>query len=236
MEYLYTEKQDFSFLASGNIIKHFSGMPCFPVRLNIELFERAYRLINKDKINIYDPCCGSAFSLTVLGMMCQPKINCLYGSDINENCIEAARCNMSLIKKEGLLKSTNKFLSEKSATPQRRIELEKSIEKLMPYLVNPEIRFDIFSHDILVNSPDINEKIDYVFADIPYGTMTDWESDEFLSDKPVDSLLHNIVPILNNNSIVTICGTKDIKIKSDIFRRVCKIKAGKRLIYMLQLI
>ena len=59
MEYLYTVKEDFSFLASGNVIKHFSGMPCFPVRLNLELFERAYHLLNKDKITVYDPCCGS---------------------------------------------------------------------------------------------------------------------------------------------------------------------------------
>lgn len=57
MDYLYAPKEDFSFLASGNVIKHFSGMPCFPVRLTLELFERAYRLIGKDRISLYDPCC-----------------------------------------------------------------------------------------------------------------------------------------------------------------------------------
>lgn len=95
MDYLYAPKEDFSFLASGNVIKHFSGMPCFPVRLTLELFERAYRLIGKDKISLYDPCCGNGFSITVLGLMCSDKLAALSGSDISPACVNAARCNAS---------------------------------------------------------------------------------------------------------------------------------------------
>ena len=102
MDYLYAEKDDFSFLASGNVIKHFSGMPCFPVRLNLELFERVRHAVGKERISVYDPCCGSGFSLTVLGLMRRERIEWLRGSDVNPACLEAAACNTSLLTREGL--------------------------------------------------------------------------------------------------------------------------------------
>ncbi len=98
MEYTYTPKDDYSFLASGNVIKHFSGMPCFPVRLNLELFELAYHRIGNPRLSVYDPCCGSGFSLTTLGMMKQEKIEYLCASDVNPACVDAAKCNTAMLK------------------------------------------------------------------------------------------------------------------------------------------
>ncbi len=137
MQYKYTENEDFSFLSSGNVIKHFSGMPCFPVRLGLELFEIAYRRLGKTKLAVYDPCCGNAFSLTVLGMMKQDKISALYGSDIAPDCVSAATCNLSLITRQGLSEARNTFLSHATVSEERRAQFLSSTEKIMSYLTTP---------------------------------------------------------------------------------------------------
>lgn len=234
MEYRFTEKEDFSFLASGNVIKHFSGMPCFPVRLGLELFERAYHLIGKEKITVYDPCCGNGFSMSVLGMIKQSKISSLYGSDIAPDCLEAASCNTAMLTREGMLAARDRVLQNENTTEARIEQLNESVEKLLPYLNNPEMQSKVFLHDILSAPPNLPEAADYVFADIPYGIMTEWKTSDVEKSDPVQQLIGNIAPIMSENGVLAVCGAKDLRIKTDLFCRTEKIHAGKRLIYLLR--
>ncbi len=233
MEYQYTEKEDFSFLASGNVIKHISGMPCFPVRLGLELFERAYQRIGKEKITVYDPCCGSGFSLAVLGMVKQNKIKAIFGSDVDPHCLEAASCNMDMLTREGLLAARDKVLKNENTTESRRDQLNDSVEKLLPYFVNPAIRTTIFHHDILRASPVLPEPADYIFADIPYGMMTNWKTEGTVEDNPIQLFLSHIDPIMAQNGVLVVCGTKGLRISSEGYRKIEKIRVGKRLVYVL---
>ncbi|MGN1346639.1 MAG: hypothetical protein ACI4V1_07615 [Eubacteriales bacterium] len=236
MDYKYTEKEDFSFLASGNVIKHFSGMPCFPVRPGLELFERAYHLIEKEKITVYDPCCGSGFSLTVLGMVKQKKIDSLYGSDIDAACLEAASCNLAMLTREGLLSARDKVLRNENITELRREQLNDSVARLLPSLVNPAMRTGIFRQDILQASPVLPERADYVFADIPYGRMTEWktESEMETEEDPIQRFLAHIAPVMADHGVLVICGAKDLRLRTELFRKTEKIRLGKRLIYFLR--
>ena len=236
MEYLYAPKEDYTFLAGGNVIKHFSGMPSFPVRLTLELFERAYRCIGKEKIALYDPCCGSGFSLTVLGMIEQDKIAALYGSDVEPACVEAASCNVSLVKREGLLAAREKLLSKEETSEERRSQLAGSVDRVLPYLVNPAMHTAVFRHDILDSPPSaevLPEKIDCVFADIPYGSMTEWKTAGSCPD-PAQTFLENISELLSETGVLILCGTKALKIGSEGFRRRTKFSVGKRLVYFLE--
>jgi len=234
MDYLYAEKDDFSFLASGNVIKHFSGMPCFPVRLNLELFERARHAVGKERISVYDPCCGSGFSLTVLGLMRRDRIEWLRGSDIDPACLEAAGCNTSLLTQEGLFAARDAVLGGEFATPERKAQMNESVEKLLPYMQGEAPDADVFRHDILAAAPKLPGPADYVFADIPYGIMTEWRSDSAVDPDPLQAFLMNVAPVLGKGGVLTVCGGKDLRVRSDAFRRLGRFSVGKRLVYMLQ--
>ena len=236
MDYLYTEKEDFSFLASGNVIKHFSGMPCFPVRLTLELFERAYRVIGADKISVYDPCCGNGFSLTVLGLMRSDKLSWISGSDVSSACVDAARCNVSLLNPRNLLSARDALLSKETTGQERRDQLQKAIDRLLPSSGTAVLPAEIFQHDILFSSPEhLRGKVDCVFADIPYGDMTAWQSENIFTENSVDAFLNNLLPVMHHNSALIICGSKSLKIRNERFVRIDKLRAGKRLIYILKI-
>ena len=234
MDYLYAEKDDFSFLASGNVIKHFSGMPCFPVRLNLELFERARRAVGKERISVYDPCCGSGFSLTVLGLMRRERVEWLRGSDVNPACLEAAACNTSLLTQEGLFAARDAVLSGQFVTEERRAQMNASVGKLLPYMQGEAPGADVFLHDILASVPPLPGPADYIFADIPYGIMTEWQSESAADPDPLRAFLMNTAPALAEGGVLTVCGGKDLRVRAEGFRRIGRFSVGKRLVYMLQ--
>ncbi len=212
-------------------------MPCFPVRLNLELFELAFHRLNRPRLSVYDPCCGSGFSLTTLGMMKQEKIECLYASDVNPACVEAAQCNTAMLTPEGLTSASEKILSNETASPERKKQLTEARTKLLPYLTNHTLRKEVFPHDILESAPQLPQKIDYIFADIPYGNLTEW-TNRAGCDNPSLQFLRNIEKILSTKGIVVISGTKELKLPPDSIKnytKIDKIRAGKRLIYMLEL-
>ena len=74
MQYRFAGRGDYSYLASGNVLKHFTGMLCFPVRLTLELFGRAKEAVGRDRLRVYDPCAGSGFSLSAMGIAMQREI------------------------------------------------------------------------------------------------------------------------------------------------------------------
>ena len=232
MEYKYAENRDYSFLASGNVLKHFSGMPCFPVRLGIELFERAYRRIGREKITVYDPCCGSGYSLAVLGMTEQDKIRALYASDVDGDCLEAAECNLSMTSPEGLRASAEKLLRGGTLTGARRDQLTESADRILPYLFAPP-DYTVFRHDILLSAPEIGEPVDYVFADVPYGMLTDWKSDGGVTD-PLRAFAENTADVLSDGGVLVVCGMKDLRIGSEKLKRIGRFSVGKRLALMFE--
>ena len=51
---------------------------------------------------VYDPCCGSAYLLTVLGVLFNHQVRRLIGSDIDSEALELAGKNMGLLSADGL--------------------------------------------------------------------------------------------------------------------------------------
>ena len=236
MEYRYTPRTDFTFLASGNIFKHFSSMPSFPVRLGLELFERARHHCGKDKLVFCDPCCGSGFSAAVLGVMKREELSAIFASDVDEACVEAARCNLDLIERENLLAARDRLLGKPETSPERAAQLTRSLDELLPYLETPAPPTSVFRHDILAAPPPIGTA-DYVFADFPYGEMTAWKGGEERSGDPVGRFFASVLPILQEGGVCAVCGRKELKLRADGvpgFRRVDRFSAGKRMAYLFQ--
>ena len=88
MEYKYCKNNNYEDFSSGRVLYGAKGIPNFPVRLLYEIYgySKSY-LEKKEDIVIYDPCCGAAYALTVLGFFYNSEIKKIYGSDIDASMI-----------------------------------------------------------------------------------------------------------------------------------------------------
>src|SRR5689334_14242480 len=108
MQYKFeTEQQDYSDLASGRVFYSLPGHPAFPVRLASEIFQRC--LAQREKLyqeslpcTLYDPCCGTAYHLSVLGVLHRERLDQVIASDIDETAVALARRNLGLLHAEGM--------------------------------------------------------------------------------------------------------------------------------------
>lgn len=233
MNYLYEGRDDFSFLASGNVIRHFSGMPCFPVRLGLELFERARHHLSAERIAVYDPCCGNGFSLTVLELVNRAELAMLCGSDIDPACVAAARVNLALTGRGGLEAAREAVMRDEHASPERRRQMDESVARLRSMVGEAPVPGGVFEHDILAGPPALEREAQYVFADIPYGSMTNWQTGGAGGRDAVSALIASLEPVMARRSVLAICGTKELRVHTELFDHAEKLRAGKRLIYLL---
>lgn len=225
MEYKYGKKGNYEDFSSGRVLYHIGGMTNFPVRLAQEIYGRCLQYSPKrEDICLYDCCCGGGYLLTVLGFLNQDTIGSILGSDINEDLINVARKNLSLLSKEGM--------------NNRIIELEEMIEKYkkeshieakdsairLKKMIKKNIEFKIFHADVLKG---IGENIspDIIITDVPYGQKVDWIGEE---DNFVDKLLDSLYKICHEDTIIGLCMDKKQKVNNEKFIRIEKHKVGKR--------
>src|SRR5690349_24530796 len=100
MQYKYAiEQHDYSDLSSGRVFYSLPDHPAFPVRLASEIFQRCVAF-RKTIYNIsapcilYDPCCGAAYHLSVLGYLHHEYIQEIIASDIHEKAVASANKNL----------------------------------------------------------------------------------------------------------------------------------------------
>ena len=191
---------------------------------------------SNEQVVIYDPCCGGAYLLTVLGFLCAANIDSVYASDISEEAVLLAGDNLSLLSEQGL--------------ERRRMQLEKmyneygkeshlgaihSADNLLKFIRsrNHPINYQVFSADMMkVDSlSGANFQADIIITDVPYGKLTSWTNDAPLA---IDKLLESLIPVLKENSIIAISSDKGQRATSPNFKLIRRIQVGKRRIELLQ--
>jgi hypothetical protein len=179
-------------LASGRVLYNQKGATAFPVRLASEIFLRCVSLLQKDGLNgpfaLYDPLCGGAYMLTALGFLHGESIKQIYASDIDENAVQLAERNFSLLYEAGIsnrIRQLQQMITEyhkpsHTEALQSAFRLQKRTAEL-DWSKEPVC----FSADAgAKNSPDkISEPIDIVITDLPYGDIVQWKSSSW---KPAD--------------------------------------------------
>ncbi|MCK4981215.1 MAG: hypothetical protein KAS62_12515 [Candidatus Delongbacteria bacterium] len=239
MKYKYTVKEDNSDLSSGRVLYSLPGASAFPIRLMSEIFQFCCDHLGlKDKVIIYDPCCGSAYHLTALGFLHSDKINKIICSDINEEILNFAKKNLALLNLEGIDKRITE-IGKMSAEFNKDSHKEalKSAKRLRNNISNNTIETKCFSQNIL--SADAikelnNEHIDIIFADIPYENLESWQGTEAGSNE-IEIMLDNLLKIVNPDSLVVIASTKKQIVEHGKYSRVKKMTIGKRKITILKL-
>lgn len=238
LNYKYIENKNFEDYASGRVIYQKTGYPNFPVRLTGEIFMTCLDTIGKKdgKVVIYDPCCGGAYLLTVLGLMFGNKIDSIYASDISEDAVDLAKENLNLLTIEGLENRKSQLLElynrfGKESHKEAILSADNFLKQI--YAQKSSINCSAFIADI-TNQHSLSQKgfkADIVFTDIPYGNLVSWSDCSYLA---IDKLLDTITSVLNENSIVALSSDKAQKITNAGFKIIRKIIVGKRKIELLQ--
>jgi 23S rRNA (guanine2535-N1)-methyltransferase len=250
MPYKYEkESSDYSDLSSGRVFHSLSGHPAFPVRLASEIFQHcmAIRTAIYNVSNpcvLYDPCCGAAYSLTILSYLHGENIAEVIGSDINEKAVALARRNLDLLNLAGLnnriqeisdmLKRYGKE-SHKEALASAH-NLQKRIFSLnkVHTIKTRVFQANAFDNKTILENIE-SQSVDIVFTDIPYGQHSQWQMLDFEGNSnPIWSMLNTLKNILSASSIVAIASDKGQKIPHESYQRVKQFQIGKRRIHILK--
>jgi len=246
MQYKYErELQDYSDLASGRVFYSLPGHPAFPIRLASEIFQRC--LAHRETIYqdsspcaLYDPCCGTAYHLSILGYLHGKHIQEITGSDVDETAVALAGRNLGLLNVTGLdqrireittmIEQYNKD-SHKEALNSAHIIKNKisDLDWEHPMATRVFQASATDSKTILENIKALS--VDIVFTDVPYGQHSEWQDSP--SD-PIGSMLNTLIDILSPSSIVAIVSDKRQKASHESYQRVEQFQVGKRRVALLR--
>ena len=250
MQYKYAiEKVDYSHLASGRVFYSLPGHPAFPVRLASEIFQRC--LEHRKAIYgttsacvLYDPCCGAAYQLSVLGYLHGEHIREVIASDIDERAVALAERNLTLLNLAGLdrradeIRKMVEYYGKESHRDamQSAIILRQRLSALRQEHPLEGFVFQASSTDrerILEKIPA--RSVDVAFTDVPYGLHSWWQDPEPLaSSDPLGSMLDALLPVLSAASIVAIVSDKGQKTAREDYRRLEQFQVGKRRVTILK--
>jgi 23S rRNA (guanine2535-N1)-methyltransferase len=235
MQYKHAvENKNYEDYSSGRVLYGYSGATNFPVRLTQEIFERCLSYLNKQNIlppyTIYDPFCGVAYSLTIIGLLYPGKIKPILASDINQESLNFAEKNLSLLSSKGLDKRITEITSliEEHKKNSHKEALESALR--IKENLKSDVSIKVFTEDILNTTPSILG-IDIVICDVPYGNLTEWSTHQSIN--PTQQFLNNIKNILSTHSILAISANKKQEITHDGYTKIETFKIGKRKILFL---
>ena len=248
MQYKYEKEiQDYSDLSSGRVFYSIPGHPAFPVRLASEIFQRC--MASREAIygssspcTLYDPCCGTAYHLSVLGVLHGNRIREIIASDVDEKAVDLAQQNLGLLSVAGLDRRINEItLMINHYNKESHKEALKSAlvlkDKIITLNQKHPLRRKIFRSSatdrqgILINIAA--RSVDIVFTDIPYGQHSQWEGIDTLSN-PLWSMLDALIETLSPSSIVAIVSDKKQKLAHNNYQRLEKFQVGKRQVVILK--
>jgi len=242
MEYIYEKvPRNYEDFASGRVLYNAQGTTSFPVRLASEIYLRGRSYLKKksekENYTLYDPCCGGAYLLTTIGLLHGKDLKRVIGSDIEYKVIELATRNISLINSDGLnerIEQITKMLKD-FGKESHKDALDSALRlKHMVDHRNTSIMFDCFQADATKEEDKRNQyckEVDFVITDVPYGNVVKWTADRI---NPIESLLGNIFDILNPISVVVVIADKKQVIEHAKYRRLERIKVGKRQVVFLE--
>lgn len=236
MEYHFeTVDRNYEDFASGRVLYNARGTTAFPVRLASEIAQRCMGFLESKGVSgpysVYDPCCGGAYLLTVIGLLHGGRLKSIYASDVNAEVLGIAGKNLSLLTPEGL--------GERRAELDKLIELYgkashrdavASVDRLGGLLVGSRIEsVETFSADITKprEVPERCRDLNLVITDLPYGDIVSWTGD---SADPVNDLFELAYERMEpSRSVLAIIADKSQKLKHDKFKRLQSVKIGKRI-------
>lgn len=104
MQYrLAVARSEYRDLASGFVLRSAPGFPAFPARLAEELFLRCEaHATASGPLTLWDPCCGSGYLATVIGLSNRARLDRILCSDASPDAVTLASRNLALLTAAGM--------------------------------------------------------------------------------------------------------------------------------------
>lgn len=236
------QKENYEDYSSGRVIYSAPGTTAFPVKLATETFERAVAMLRQKGVQgpytVYDPFCGGAYMLTVLGMLHGRDISRCLASDIEPNLVTLADKNLSLLTSAGLVRRIGEIegMIASFGKDSHRGALE-SAKRLQ--MAQSDLGRDIGATTFSANaiSDDLAAKgvaqVDLVITDLPYGQLTEWKG-ETGDEDPIQAFLKNLKPVLKPTAIVCVSAHKRMPIAHEGYTRLKSLKQVQRKVFFLE--
>jgi 23S rRNA (guanine2535-N1)-methyltransferase len=242
MQYKFTQdRPDYSDLASGRVLYSLPGHPAFPVRLASEIFQRCMAI--RDDSNpcvLYDPCCGAAYHLSVLGFLHGDQLQEILASDVDEKAVALAAQNLGLLTPAGLDRRIDQISGLlKQYGKDSHAEALGSAEKLKGMLPSAQLKTKTFrasatdGQTLLENITP--HSVNLVLTDVPYGQGSSWEHAEG-SPNPLWAMLEALRSVLSAPGLAAIISDKSQKAAHESYQRVEQFQVGKRRATILKLL
>ncbi|SEO13969.1 hypothetical protein [Paenibacillus sp. OV219] len=234
MEYKYERnKENYEDFASGRVLYNAQGTTAFPVRLASEIVQRCFQVLeakgSKGPYSIYDPCCGGAYLLTVIGLLHNDRIQRIYASDINADVLGIAEKNLSLLTVTGINKRKEQIKEYiRLYNKASHISALESAERLSSCIAGSNMEsVTAFQSDVTASDNKvIHNRVNIVITDLPYGDIVTWRSD---SSDPLVDFFDSVYDLLEpTHSVLAVIADKSQKLKHEKFRRIEFVKIGKR--------
>ncbi len=242
------DRPDYSDLASGKVLLAASGHPAFPVRLASEIFQRCMAIREAGgltgRVALYDPCCGAAYHLTVLGILHRSSIRTITASDIDPEVIRLAERNLGLLSASGLDRRREELeaMHREFGKPSHQAALAAAarLRKMcVEQSVSSPIETRVFTADALEKSDATRfppaAPVDIVFTDVPYGRHSQWRDVSGSHPDPVWQLLENLRAVLQPAGIAAVVSDKGQKTAHDGYDRMARFSIGKRMAFIWKL-
>jgi 16S rRNA G966 N2-methylase RsmD len=248
MPYQYVSKNiDYTHYSSGRVLVNLPGQPAFPIRLASEVFQRLMAMREKEgtsqPVHLFDPCCGGAYHLTVLGLLHRQQIASITASDVDPRAVEIARRNLRLLGSQGLQARIQEIeaMQTEFDKPAHAKALE-SAKFLLDQVVSEEATHSIQTHSFAANVFDPAAlwkgwqvgTVDVVFSDLPYGLHSQWQGMSDDQSDPLQALLESLAHVLSNGTQLALATMKDVRPGHPNYTQIGKLKLGKRLVTFLR--
>jgi hypothetical protein len=242
MPYRYAlDRPDYSDLASGKVLLAAPGYPAFPVRLASEVFQRclAFRIENglTKRVILYDPCCGAAYHLAVLGFLHRGFLRAIAASDIDPQAVSLAGKNLRMLSFDGLDRRSDELaelyrLYGKETHREALVAAGRLRKILNRKSSSPPLAIHVFRANALEKPRPsrlpCSAPVDIVFTDVPYGRHSLWQIPFATAQDPLWLLLESLLAILHPGSLVAVVFDKHQKTAHERYERVDRFQIGKR--------
>jgi 23S rRNA (guanine2535-N1)-methyltransferase len=211
--YKMTGQQIHGDLASGWVLHSAPGFPAFPVRLAEEMFLRSIEYCGRDRVALWDPCCGSGYLVTALALLRRVRLTEVICSDISTDAVALASRNLRLLTDDGL--------TEREQVLRRRAEEfgKRSYAEAAEAAVRLRAALDVAGGDLPARAEvadafdpaSLSEAVrhstpDLVITDVPYGRQTGWAGSAADGEDHIARLVEAITDVAPH-AIVAVCAS-----------------------------
>ena len=202
MKFEYTAAANYADLAGGQVLYSAPGYPGFPVRLTLELFERARLLTGRSRVGVWDPMCGAGTIVTTLGLARGEAITHILATDISEAATTLAAKNLELLTEDGLLRRARSLAGRSPGRVEAAERLRRRRHGAEPIATRVSVMDATREFDADRLPLD---GIDVVIADLPYGKQTAWTSD---IRHPSLQMLYQLREQLHDHAVIVLCSNR----------------------------